>query len=60
MVCSLFIRLGEALLIYCIELFEDADEFKPERYLGSHTGIRPGVDASDFRDTIAFGAGRVS
>jgi hypothetical protein len=43
-----------------IELYDDAESFKPERYLGSEFGTRPDADTSDFRGDWIFGSGRVS
>ncbi|KAF8817273.1 putative cytochrome P450 monooxygenase [Phlegmacium glaucopus] len=40
------------------DYFEDPDSFRPERYLGSEFGTKPGADISDFRNNILFGAGR--
>ncbi|KAL8663343.1 MAG: hypothetical protein Q9202_003979 [Teloschistes flavicans] len=42
------------------ELYEDPDAFRPERYLESEHGTKPGVDTKFFRDNFLFGAGRVS
>ncbi|KAF8169586.1 cytochrome P450 [Mycena galopus ATCC 62051] len=39
------------------EVFEDPALFKPERFLDSKFGTRPGMD-TDFRDNFMFGGGR--
>ena len=41
------------------KVFEDPETFNPDRYLRSEYGTKPGVDETDFRHTITFGAGRV-
>jgi hypothetical protein len=41
------------------DFFENVDQFIPERYILTEHGTKPGVDASDFRASLAFGAGRV-
>ncbi|KAJ7612206.1 cytochrome P450 [Roridomyces roridus] len=41
-------------------LFEDPEDFRPERYLLTENGTKPGVDASDMRGLFAFGVGRRS
>lgn len=41
------------------ELYDDPETFKPERYLKSEFGTRPGADTSDFRGDWIFGSGRV-
>ncbi|KAL1665083.1 cytochrome P450 [Schizophyllum commune] len=40
------------------ELFDAPEEFRPERFLLTEFGTRPGVDVSDFRSTFMFGMGR--
>ncbi|KAJ7176867.1 cytochrome P450 [Mycena filopes] len=40
------------------ELYDDPEEFRPERYLLTENGTKPGVDGSDLRPTFAFGVGR--
>ncbi|KAJ7843073.1 cytochrome P450 [Mycena olivaceomarginata] len=40
------------------ELYEDPENFIPDRYLLTENGTKPGVDSSDLRPTLAFGAGR--
>ncbi|KDQ30520.1 hypothetical protein PLEOSDRAFT_1101510 [Pleurotus ostreatus PC15] len=42
------------------ELFDDPESFKPERYLLSEFGTKPGADTEGLRDSLPFGAGRVS
>jgi hypothetical protein len=42
------------------DVFDEPESFKPERYLSSEYGTKNGVDASAFRHTLPFGAGRVS
>lgn len=42
------------------ELYDDPELFRPERYLESKHGTKPGADTKFFRDNFAFGAGRVS
>ncbi|KAF4572661.1 hypothetical protein EYR36_007171 [Pleurotus pulmonarius] len=40
------------------EFFEDPDSFKPERYLLSEFGTKPGASIEGLRDSLPFGAGR--
>ncbi|KAL4260006.1 cytochrome P450 family protein [Pleurotus pulmonarius] len=40
------------------ELFDDPESFKPERYLLSEFGTKPGADTEGLRDSLPFGAGR--
>ena len=42
------------------KFFEDPETFNPDRYIGSEYGLKTGIDDTDFRHTITFGAGRVS
>ncbi|KAF7369235.1 putative cytochrome P450 [Mycena venus] len=39
-------------------LYEDPENFIPDRYLLTENGTKPGVDGSDLRPTFTFGAGR--
>ncbi|KAF8191110.1 cytochrome P450 [Mycena galopus ATCC 62051] len=39
-------------------LFDDPDNFIPERYLLTENGTKPGVDGSDLKPTFPFGFGR--
>ncbi|KAJ7677806.1 cytochrome P450 [Mycena polygramma] len=40
------------------ELFDDPENFVPERYLLTENGTKPAVDGSDLRHNLPFGAGR--
>ncbi|KAF4605474.1 hypothetical protein EYR40_004258 [Pleurotus pulmonarius] len=40
------------------EFFDDPDSFKPERYLLSEFGTKPGASTEGLRDSLPFGAGR--
>ncbi|KAF7328683.1 putative cytochrome P450 [Mycena sanguinolenta] len=40
------------------DLFDDPENFIPDRYLLTEHGTKPGVDGSDLRPTLPFGAGR--
>ncbi|KAF7328702.1 Cytochrome p450 [Mycena sanguinolenta] len=40
------------------ELYDDPENFNPDRYLLTENGTKPGVDGSNLRPTFAFGAGR--
>jgi hypothetical protein len=42
------------------DLYDDPENFIPDRYLLTENGTKPGVDGSDLRPTFTFGAGRVS
>ncbi|KAJ7279406.1 cytochrome P450 [Mycena rebaudengoi] len=42
------------------ELYDDPENFVPDRYLLTENGTKPGVDGSDLRPNFAFGVGRVS
>ncbi|KAJ7359897.1 cytochrome P450 [Mycena albidolilacea] len=39
-------------------LFDNPEDFMPERYLLSENGTKPGVDGSDLKSTFPFGFGR--
>jgi cytochrome P450 len=41
------------------DIFEEPEVFRPERFMLSEHGTRPGMDTG-FRDNFLFGAGRVS
>ncbi|KAJ7772816.1 cytochrome P450 [Mycena olivaceomarginata] len=41
-----------------ISLFDNPEEFIPQRYLLSENGTKPGVDGSDLKPTFPFGFGR--
>jgi len=40
------------------DVYDAPETFNPDRYLRSEYGTKPGVDESDFRHTLIFGAGR--
>ncbi|KAJ3560400.1 hypothetical protein NP233_g10860 [Leucocoprinus birnbaumii] len=40
------------------EAFDEPDEFRPERFLLSEHGTKPGVDDGDWRSSIPFGSGK--
>jgi hypothetical protein len=48
------------LLIPLIEIYDDPENFIPDRYLLTENGTKPGVDGSDLRPNFIFGVGRVS
>ncbi|KAJ7444623.1 cytochrome P450 [Mycena galericulata] len=48
---------GAAIFINT-SLYDDPDDFIPDRYLLTEQGTKLGVDASCVRETLAFGAGR--
>lgn len=41
-------------------LFDDPENFIPERYMLTEDGTKPGMDGSDLKATFPFGFGRVS
>lgn len=41
-------------------VFEEPEIVRPERYLLTEFGTKPGVDDKDFRESLTFGVGRVS
>jgi hypothetical protein len=45
---------------WILELYDNPENFIPDRYLLTENGTKPGVDGSDLRPTFAFGVGRVS
>jgi cytochrome P450 len=56
---SLFLAFRSGCTKRTAELYEDPENFIPDRYLLTENGTKPGVDSSDLRPTLAFGAGRV-
>jgi hypothetical protein len=48
------------LILCSLALFDNPEDFIPERYLLSENGTKPGVDGSGLRPTFSFGFGRVS
>ncbi|KAF9047034.1 cytochrome P450 [Hymenopellis radicata] len=40
------------------DFYDAPEEFRPERYLLTPNGTKVGVDGSDYRSTLSFGAGR--
>ncbi|KAG1815836.1 cytochrome P450 [Suillus variegatus] len=40
------------------EVFDEPEVFRPERFLLSEHGTKPGVDSKDWRASIPFGSGR--
>ncbi|KAK6995986.1 putative cytochrome P450 [Favolaschia claudopus] len=40
------------------DLFEEPEKFRPERYVLTENGTKPGVDGSALRHTLPFGFGR--
>ncbi|KAF8142502.1 cytochrome P450 [Mycena galopus ATCC 62051] len=40
------------------DLYDDPENFIPDRYLLTENGTKPGVDASDMRPNLSFGVGR--
>ncbi len=43
-----------------LAVFESPEKFDPERYIKSEYGIKNGANPDGLRDTLPFGAGRVS
>lgn len=42
------------------EVYDEPDAFKPERFLTSEFGTKPGADLAGRRNDLHFGGGRVS
>ncbi|KAJ7914752.1 cytochrome P450 [Mycena leptocephala] len=47
-----------AIIFVNTSLYDNAEDFVPDRYLLTENGTRPGVDGTDLRPTFAFGFGR--
>ncbi|KAK7052033.1 putative cytochrome P450 [Favolaschia claudopus] len=54
--CTIFINIWG--IFHDPELYDDPENFIPERYLLSENGTKPGADGSDLRPNLPFGAGR--
>ncbi|KAK7052071.1 putative cytochrome P450 [Favolaschia claudopus] len=54
--CTIFVNMWG--IFHDPELYDDPENFVPERYLLSENGTKPGVDGSDLRPNLPFGVGR--
>ncbi|KAK7042226.1 putative cytochrome P450 [Favolaschia claudopus] len=54
--CTIFVNIWG--IFHDPELYDDPENFIPERYLLSENGTKPGISGSDLRPNLPFGAGR--
>ncbi|EIN10089.1 cytochrome P450 [Punctularia strigosozonata HHB-11173 SS5] len=54
--CTIFYNIWG--ILHDPEIFDAPETFNPERYLRSEFGTKQGIDDTDFRHTLPFGAGR--
>ncbi|KAK7052035.1 putative cytochrome P450 [Favolaschia claudopus] len=54
--CTIFVNIWG--IFHDPELYDDPENFVPERYLLNENGTKPGTDGSDLRPNLPFGVGR--
>jgi hypothetical protein len=60
MICAHFTHFASGGINHDPDVYDHPEIFNPDRYLQKEYGTKQGVDESDFRHTLIFGAGRVS
>lgn len=56
----MFLMFSADGIYHSEDLFDEHNSFRPERFLHSEYGTKPGADTTGLRSDLHFGSGRVS